>query len=128
MRRPSITADRSIFLGRRQIIPPSNCPPFGRKLIGSHGDPEPENPIYLRWEEKPYKEEDEPNLHVESKERTVHSWQVPSHPKLAIIRTQCWKGEVPAGRLPQLESIKSRPTSNLFLAVVFALAVCFRGS
>jgi hypothetical protein len=128
MRKPSITVNKSSFLGRGQIIPPNNCPPFGRKLIGSHENPEAEDPMYVRWEEKRYKEEDTPSPEEKQREQIVENWQVPCHPKYAIIRTRYWRGEMPARPLPQLEPVRSRPISNVFLAVVFALAVCCQRS
>ena len=126
MRRPSITVNKSSFLGRGQIIPPNNCPPFGRKLIGSHENPETEDPMYVRWEEKQYKEEDEPNLQVESKERTVHSWQVPSHPKLAIIR-RILEGGGPSGSSTstRISEIPTMHCEAMQLQPLLSCGVCF---
>jgi len=128
MKRPSIDIKKDIFIGRRQSFPPSNFPPTGRKLIGSHEEPEPKDPLYLRWQEEQYKQEDVPNLQVQSKEQTVHNWQVPTHPKLARERILYQIVEIPPTSLYSPEAIRSRPISNVFLAVVFALAVCCRRS
>lgn len=104
---------------------PLNKPPE-KKLVGSHEGPRSHAPMYVRWDKYQLKEKEMHSPEVDGRDKIVENCQVPYHPKLVMAWSLCWRKETPAIICP--EPVRSRPVSNVFLALVFALAACSRRS
>lgn len=129
MRRVSM--DTGIVRGDRQKTPPNNIPPITKRVAGPPDGPRNDQYMYVRDDTKKQGVEEtttgqsiiNPPVRVEG--CSSHNRQQGATPKLATMEGSLHLGIAPP---TQPEVIRSRPTSNAFLAVAFVLAVSWRRS